>query len=142
MKGVAAPAAHLRVQYEDSSSAGISRCGVVAVPRVSPAGLGVKPTAADMEQLRPVVRAHEEALAALEDGLDWHRLNHTFAPLTALVQALAGADIPLLAPRVHNKCLSASALQPSPVVNAKRSAEPCYTRTITTRLRRSVCQHH
>ena len=88
-----AGAAILRVRYEDSSSPGKSRNGVVAVPREAPPGVSgaaVKPTVAKIESLRLVIRAHEEALTDLLDDLDWRRINRTFAPLTAMVQAVSG----------------------------------------------------
>jgi hypothetical protein len=85
-----AGAAILRVRYEDSSSPGKSRHGVVAVLRESGWGLIRAPTVAEIEKLRLAIHAHEEALTDLLDDLDWRRLNRTFAPLTAMVQALAG----------------------------------------------------
>ena len=61
----------------------------LTVPRVD-TKLKLKPSKADMKTLRPLLRAHEEAMASLEDEFDVERLDSTFAALMKMVQEMAG----------------------------------------------------
>lgn len=83
---------------------GSLHCGVIQLPRATPSG-PCKPSVAELALMRPLMRAHEDALAAQAEGLDLERLSRTYSALMSLLLEVAGM-------RVHTVELTPATLWP------------------------------
>jgi Leucine-rich repeat (LRR) protein len=83
---------------------GSLHCGVIQLPRAAPTG-PCKPSVTELALMRPLMRAHEDALAAQAEGLDLERLSRTYAALMSRLLEVAGM-------RVHTVELTPDTLWP------------------------------